>query len=193
MSAYDPAGDCWVELPAMPGDDLAWALYLIGPDVLVESRDRTEGVVSMRSFDLETQTWSDPVAGPLDVEAVRGGGSVIDGRVVYVSWAETGDEDGGAWDAVFDPSTMSWSTFEHDCETRAFGTTTVVGDVLIANDGRRALDGRTFDCVDLPLPPRTFNGTEVLVWTGSEFIVWSGIRSLPEPLRRGGFVYTASR
>lgn len=193
ISAYDPAGDCWVERPTMPGDDLAWAMYQVGPHLLIESRDQVGGIVSMRTFDLKTQTWSDPVPGPLDVDAVRNGGTVIDGRVIYISWTETDDDDVGAWDAVFDASTMSWSTFSHACETRAFGRTTVVGNVLVANDGHQALDSGTFECIDLPPPPRKFNGTEVMVWTGSELIVWSGIRSLPEPLRRGGFVYTASR
>ncbi len=193
LSAYEPGADCWLELPAMPGDDWATGLYQVGSRFLVESRDRTEDVVSMRAFDPATGTWSDPIPGPLAPQAAQNGGSVIGDRIVYVSWIETDDEAGSAWDAVFDPVTMSWSTFEHDCETPAFRPTIVAGDVLIANDGRRALDGMTLACIDLPKPPRDFNGTEILVWTGSELIVWSGIRSLPEPLRRGGFVYTASR
>jgi hypothetical protein len=192
LSAYEPAADCWVELPAMPGDDWATGLYQVGSRYLVGSRGRTKDVVSMRAFDAATATWSNPVPGPLNVEAAENGGSVIGERILYVSWLETDDEAVGAWNAIFDPATMSWSMFEHDCETRAFQPSVVAGDVLIANDGRRALEGSTQACIDLPTPPRQFNGTEIVVWTGSELIVWSGIRSLPEPLRRGGFVYDAS-
>jgi hypothetical protein len=72
---------------------------------------------------------------------------------------------------MFDPATMTWATFEHDCRSRLSGTL-VVEDLLVSADGRHALDADTFDCLDLPAPPRRLNGTERMVWTGSELIAW---------------------
>jgi hypothetical protein len=189
VAAYDPTADCWVELGRVPGEPWAWRLYLAGPSLLVESR-RWGEPVEIRAFDPATGTWSEPSVGPLDRSASEGGGTWIDGRLVYVSWDGT-VEDGGAPNAVFDPATMSWSAFEHDCGTRASGSVQA-GSLIVASDGRRALDGRTFACIDLPAPPRRLNGTERMVWTGNELIAWSGIRSLPEPPRRGGLVFRPS-
>ena len=189
LSAYEPLADCWLELPPMPGDDSASGLYQVGSRLLVESRDWAADSVSMRTFDPATGAWSDPVPGPLASLAAENGGSVIGDRVVYVSWIKTDDEVTGVWDAVFDPATMSWSTFDHKCRTLAFRPSIVAEDTIIANDARRALDGTTLACFDMPKPPRRFNGTEILVWMGSKLIVWSGYREGPPPPRRGGFVY----
>ncbi|CAN5711189.1 hypothetical protein BH23CHL8_BH23CHL8_14740 [soil metagenome] len=186
VAAYDPTGDCWVELERVPGEPWAWRLYAAGPWLLVESRRRGEPV-EMRALDPATGTWSEPSVGPLDRSASEGGGMWIDGRLVYVSWYGAMD-DGGVPNAVFDPVTMSWSAFEHDCGTRASGSVQVES-FIVASDGRRALDGRTFACIDLPAPPRRLNGTERMVWTGHELIAWSGIKSLPEGPRRGGLVF----
>ena len=186
LAAYDPAADCWVELGRVPGQPWVWHLYQAGPHLLVESRHWDEPV-ELRTFDPATGIWSGPMLGPLDRDASEGGGSWVDGRLVYVTWY--GDmHDGGALNAIFDPATMTWSTFDHDCATRASGTL-AVGDLLIASDGRRALDGRSLACLDLPAPPRRLDGTERMVWTGSELVAWSGIKSLPEPPRRGGLVF----
>jgi hypothetical protein len=131
--------------------------------------------------------WSEPAVGPLDREASEGGGSWVDGRLVYVTWSPL-DDGAAAGNAVFDPAAMTWSAFEHDCATPASGTL-AVDDLLVATDGRRALDGRTLACLDLPAPPRRLNGTERLLWTGRELIAWSGIRSLPGGPRRDGLVF----
>ena len=153
VSAYDPATDSWLELPPVPGDGTAWAAYWTGSEVLVESRSETAGV-TMAVLDPVAGTWSEPIPGPLDIAAVRSGGTWIDGRVMYVSWSETDDEATGAWNAAFDPSTRTWSTFEHDCDTNAYGRTVAAGELLVANDARRALDSRSFACTELPAPPR---------------------------------------
>ncbi len=185
LAAYDPAADCWAELGRVPGEPWVWHLYQAGPTLLVESR-RWDEPVEMRAFDPAAGIWSEPFVGPLDQAASEGGGSWVDDRLVYVTWL--GPMDDGAPNAIFDPATMSWSTFEHDCGTRASGTLKV-NDLLIASNGRRALDGRSLACLDLPASPRRLNGTERMVWTGSELIAWSGIKSLPEPPRRGGLVF----
>jgi len=31
-----------------------------------------------------------------------------------------------------------------------------------------------------------------MLWTGDELIAWSGIRALPEPARRGGYLFRPS-
>ncbi len=185
LAAYDPAADCWVELGQVPGVPWVWRLYAGGPALLAESR-RWDQPVEMRALDLATMTWSEPVQGPLDREVSEGGGVWLDDRLVYLTWYPL-DEAAGAANAIFLPATMSWSTFEHACTTSASGTLAVDG-LLVASDLRRALDGTTFDCIELPAAPRRLNGTERLVWTGDELIAWSGIRSLPEPPRRGGLI-----
>jgi hypothetical protein len=186
LAAYDPVADCWLELGHVPGEPWVWRLYAAGPSLLVESR-RWDAPVEVRAFDLATKTWSEPLAGPLDREASEGGGSWVDGRLVYVTWFPLHETAGGA-NGILDPATMTWSTFDHDCGTPASGTV-VAGGLLVASDGRRALDGRTLACLDLPPPPRRLNGTERMLWTGDELIAWSGIRSLPEPARRGGYLF----
>lgn len=187
IAAYDPAADCWTELGRVPSEQgFVWHLYQNGPRLLVESRT-PDDVVAMRSFDLASGEWSDPAVAPLDRRASESGGVWMDGSLVYVTWRDASEYDGAA-NAVFDPSTMSWSVFEHHCTTRASRTIEANGS-LIASDGRRALDPETLTCIDIPKAPRTLNGTEATVWTGSELIAWSGIRSLPEPPRRGGLVF----
>jgi hypothetical protein len=186
LAAYDPAADCWLELGHVPGEPWVWRLYAGSPSLLVESR-RWDAPVEVRAFDLSSMTWSEPLVGPLDREASEGGGSWVDGRLIYLTWYPL-DETAGAANAILDPTTMTWTTFEHDCGTPASGTV-AAGDLLVASDGRRALDGRTLACLDLPGPPRRLNGTERMLWTGDELIAWSGIRSLPEPARRGGYLF----
>jgi hypothetical protein len=186
LAAYDPAADRWVELGRVPGEPWAWRLYPAGSSLLVESR-RWDEPVEIRAFDPATLTWSEPSAGPLHREASEGGGVCVDGRLVYLTWSPLGDE-AGASHATFDPVTMAWSTFEHDCFTTASGILEAEG-LLIASDARRALDGRTLACVDLPVPPRRLNGTERAVWTGRELIAWSGLRSLDSAPRRDGLVF----
>lgn len=189
LAAYDPAADCWLELGHVPGEPWAWHLYLAAPSLLVESR-RPDAPVELRAFDPASMTWSEPLVGPLDREASEGGGVWVDGRLVYLTWYAL-DETAGAANAIFDPATMAWTTFEHDCGTPASGTV-AAGDLLVASDGRRALDGRTLACLHLPAPPRRLNGTERMLWTGDELIAWSGIRALPEPARRGGYLFRPS-
>jgi hypothetical protein len=186
LAAYDPAADCWLELGHVPGEPWAWHLYLAAPSLLVESR-RRDAPVEVRAFDLASLTWSEPLVGPLDREASEGGGLWVDGRLVYLTWYAL-DETAGAANAIFEPATMTWTTFAHDCATRA-SATVAAGDLLVASDGRRALDGKTLACLDLPAPPRRLNGTERMLWTGDELIAWSGIRALPEPAGRGGYLF----
>lgn len=186
LVAYDPAADCWVELGRVPGDPWAWRLYAAGDALLVESR-RWDEPVEMRAFDPATMTWSEPALSPLDREASEGGGAWVDGRLVYVTWSPL-DEGGGAANATFDPKTMTWSAFEHDCVTQASGTLPAEG-LLVASNGRRTLHGSTLACLDLPAPPRRLNGTERALWTGRELIAWSGLRSLAGAPRRDGLVF----
>ena len=190
VAAYEPTADCWLTLPEMPGDATAWAAYWTGSELLVDSRSETDRV-TMAVLDPVAGTWSEATPGPLDVAAVRSGGTWIDGRVVYVSWRETDEDSTGAWNAVFDPSARTWSTFDHDCDTNAYGKSVPAGELIVANDARRALDSRSFECTDLPTSPSAFNGTEVVLWTGADLIVWSGHQSLPEPARRRGFILHA--
>jgi hypothetical protein len=185
VAAYDPKADCWVELGRVPGDPWAWHLYQVGPSLLIESRNRDKGV-SIRSFDPANATWSPPNTAPLSVGVAENGASVIDGVLVYVSWA--GDSAGGPAVIVFDPKTMAWSKFEHECATADVGTV-VIDALLVSGDGRRALDPATLACSALAEPPRELNGTETRTWTGDELLVWSGLRSLPEPPRRAGLRY----
>ena len=189
LAAYDPTADCWVEVGRVPGEPWAWRLYTDGTALLVESR-RWDEPVEMRALDPATMTWSEPAVGPLDREASEGGGAWVDGQLVYVTWYPL-DDGAGAPNATFDPTTLTWSTFEHDCATPASGTLAVEG-LLVASDGRRALDGETLACVEMPAGPRRLNGTERLLWTGRELIAWSGIRSLPAGPRRDGLVFRPS-
>lgn len=124
---------------------------------------------------------------PLDRRASESGGVWSDESLDYITWRDASEYDGAA-NAAFDPSTMSWSVFEHHCTTRA-SRSIEAGDLLVSSDGRLALDPATLTCIEMPKPPRTLNGTEAIVWTGTELIAWSGIRSLPEPPRRGGLVF----
>lgn len=187
IAAYDPVADSWNELGEVPGSEgFVWHLYQHGSRLLVESRT-PDGIVEMRSFDPASGAWSEPVVAPLDRFASQSGGRWSDGSLVYVTWRDASEYDGAA-NAAFDPATMSWSVVEHDCTTRSSRTIEADG-LLVASNGRRALDPASLTCIEMPDPPRRLNGTEATVWTGSELIAWSGLRSLPEPPRRGGLVF----
>ena len=139
----------------------------------------------MRRFDPATGEWSEPAIAPFDVAGRDSGGFWVGDELVYVTWAETDDYDGAS--AAFDPATMTWARFEHDCTTRA-SRTIEAGGVLMSSDGRRALDLVTLACTALPKPTRSLNGTESFVWTGDELIAWGGVRESLPP-RRSGTLY----
>jgi hypothetical protein len=190
LAAYDPAADCWVDLGEVPGEPWATHLYLAGPSLLVESR-RGDEPIEVRAFDPATRAWSEPSGGPLSSEQSESGAVWSDERLVYMDWYAAGDDAQPAA-ARFDPATMTWTTFDPDCAANASGSMAVDGLVL-ASDVRRALDGRTLACVEVPTPPRRLNGTERLLWTGRELIAWSGIRSLPQGALRTGLRFRPAR
>jgi len=188
LVAYDPVADCWSELGNVPGEPAAWRLYLADGRLLVESR-RWDEPVELRAFDPATDEWSEPVVGPLDREASERGAVESDDSLVYITW--DGSLEPGTANARFDPATMAWAEFEHDCMTRASGTV-VAGNLLVAESGERALDAETLACVDLPDPPRALDGSERLVWTGTDLIAWSGIRQEQMTPRTGGYILHAA-
>jgi len=188
LAAYDPVADCWSELGSVPADPTAWRLYLADGRLLVESR-RWDEPVELRAFDPATGEWSEPAVGPLAREASERGAVEAGGSLVYITW--DGSLEPGTANARFDPVTMAWAEFEHDCATRASGTV-AAGTLLVAASGARALDSETLACVVLPDPPRALDGSERLVWTGADLIAWSGIREERMIPRTGGYVLRAA-
>ena len=188
LAAYDPVADCWSELGRVPGEPMAWRLYLVDGRLLVESR-RWDEPVELRAFDPATGEWSEPAVGLLDREASERGAVTSGDSLVYITW--DGSLEPGTANARFDPATMTWAAFEHDCETRASGTV-AAGNLLVAASGERALDAETLACVVLPEPPRALDGTERLVWTGTDLIAWSGIRPEQMTPRTGGYILRAA-
>jgi hypothetical protein len=150
VAAHDVEADRWTELGEGPGDGVAWNIYRDGPTLLIESRDFDTGT-SMQRFDPVTGAWSEPAIAPFEVAGRSAGGSWVGDALVYLTWAETDDYAGAS--AAFDPATMTWSRFEHDCTTSASRTIEADG-LLVAADGRRALDPTTRTCIALPKPAR---------------------------------------
>jgi len=183
VAALDVTADCWTELGRVPGDSVAWHLYLDGPRLLVESRDR--GTTSVRSFEPTTGVWSEPAVASFEVAGRQSGAYWADDVLKFISWTQSDSSDGAS--AMFDPATMTWARTDHDCKTAASRSIDADG-LLVSADGRRVLDPATLACTVVPKPPRRLNGTESTLWTGSELIAWGGTRESLEPL--GGSIYT---
>ena len=82
--------------------------------------------------------------------------------------------------------------FSYACHTNG-DASLAIGSLVIADDGRRALDPDTQECYQLPEPSARLLAADVLIWTGRDVISLSGVRSLAGPVKRAGLAYRPPR
>lgn len=135
--------------------------------------------MSVSAYDPATGAWRHTDRIPLD--AFVGPAVWTGDRLVFLTW---GPDDSLA-NGAYDPTARTWTPWDLPCSTSARGTAWT-GDLLISDDGKRALDPDAMTCHRVPAPPFRTLGGDVLAWTDEELISWSGIRALAERPRPRG-------
>ncbi len=185
MAMLDPDTGTWTELPPPQGRNKLIDLVWTGSTILAVTTNEYLNTVQVESLDLDTGTWSVPLAGP-----------------VYSYWADpvwagdrlvwSGDETFvGRADASFDPATMTWTAEDFDCPLYS-GAALWTGELLVGTNYNYALDPTTGDCYRVPGRDRTMGGSAAALWTGDRVIYWSGggaEEGQPSPYRRGGHAF----
>ncbi|CAN5792546.1 hypothetical protein BH23CHL8_BH23CHL8_31460 [soil metagenome] len=203
-AAYDPAADCWLEMPEVPLPELPenamtaradeWAVRSIhwtGDELLaVVVRVEEDGTAGIVSFDPSAWTWTPGPIGPIDGDLVDP--VLAQGKLWFIS-EDPGDARGElTTNATYDPATDTWARLETDCRINTRWATWTGRLIMEPYRDRRAFEPGTGACHRTPASRDRAREWEP-VWTGREFLYWSGAYGDTLRAFRDGVAYRPPR
>ena len=204
-AAYDPAADCWLEMPPVPLPELPenamtaradeWAVpsvHWTGEELLaVVGRVESLGWTGVVSFDPTSWDWTPRSLGPLDGTLVDP--ILADGLLWFMSDTPN-DAYGGRYttNGTYDPATDTWAEIDAGCRVSTRRATWTGRLIMEPYFDRRAFDPDTGACYRTPASNDRARQWEP-VWTGREFLYWSGAYGDTLRAFRDGVVYRPPR
>jgi|GEM_PF-5856002 len=204
-AAYDPAADCWLEMPEAPLLELPenertlrlgeWGVsstHWTGAELLAVvvgpwPRNPT-GIVT---FDPGSWTWAAGSVGPIAGTMVD---PVLAGETLWFMTEDSNDAFGGRYvtNATYDPPTDTWSAFDTGCPVNTRWATWTGRLIMEPYSDRRAFDPITGQCFRTRASKDRARQWEP-VWTGREFLYWSGAYGDTARGRPDGIAYRPPR
>ncbi len=200
-AAYDPAADCWLEMPEAPLPELQenertlrvaeWGVastHWTGTELLaVVVGPWPRHPTGTATFDLGSWTWTPGSIGPVAGDMVDP--VFADGRLWFMS---EDPNDRHVTNATYDPITDTWVAHETGCPVNTRWATWTGRLIMEPYSDRRAFDPSTGQCFRTP-PSKDRARQWEPVWTGREFIYWSGAYGDTSHARPDGIVYRPPR
>jgi hypothetical protein len=184
-AAYDPAADCWLEMPSAPPGWVISSIHWTGEALLAVAGGGSR--VGIFTFDPGSWTWESGAVGP--VGAYWADPVLARGKLWFMT-----DEPVERYvsNAAYDPATDTWTEIIDDCPVDT-GSATWTGELIMEPYyDRRAFDPETGACSRIPASGDRARAWEP-VWTGREFIYWSGAYGDTLRAFRDGVVYRPPR
>jgi len=208
-AAYDPAGDKWTALPAVPsgfsgrsGHSMEWS----GTEVIIwgGGDDTTEFKDGLR-YDPSAKTWTTMTSTPSTFSGRVGHASVWSGKELIVfggsDFSGTFYDDGarylpgGSWTLMATPTSTELPTAARYLSHAWYGASKLwvwsgIDDFYTELKGGASYDATTDKWTAMPSKnepsPR---GSAMVVWTGKEALVWGGVDFSSYTVKKDGAIF----